>query len=183
LASIQLKGLKVAGHQDLKETLQLIINVDYRWKGYLNQRVLETIGSTMTSRLSHLKFYPDIEHGLLYIAPADKDEYGAEAVDYIGPENSGWANFFLALYRFNLPRQQGRLRSITASMKEVEKGVHLLTLDVRNAKLIPSRKLSGTPPAPAAAKPEVTAKQTVTSNTEPVAPTAALKEPDVKPII
>jgi hypothetical protein len=140
---IQIPGLQVAGPDDLKELQPREVPMDYRWNARFNQRTLTEAAKNVTSRVDHLKFAPDIENGLLYVIPADSDEYGAEQLDYEETENAATVSLYIALLKFRLPRQKGRVRIFSVEDREVAKGLTLLALNVRDSKLAPKKSRGG----------------------------------------
>lgn len=135
-------GLTVAGPNDLKEQQVAEVHMDVRWVSYFNLCVLTMLQACTTGRLTHVKFVPDVANGLLYVLPAQADEYGAEQLDYAAPENGANVSLYVALLKFNLEKQKGRLRVFTVLENEVEKGKKFLALNVRESKTVPAKSKS-----------------------------------------
>lgn len=132
-------GLKVAGPNDLIELLKLVAVMDYRWITWLNQRVLDAIEKNWSRRLTHLKFLPDVENGLLYVLPALKEEYGALPLDYSPAEGGATISLYLPLIRFDLRREEGRNREFDLVTRQVA-GVTYMAFDVVNSRSVPARR-------------------------------------------
>lgn len=131
-------GLKVAGPNDLKEILLVQVAMAYTWLAYFNQRVLEAVKRGWNRRLTHLKFVPDVENGLLYVIPALKTDYGAIKLDYTAPETGAELSLYIPLLQFDLDRETGRQRIFEVEEYEVA-GVTYMALNVRGSKSVPGK--------------------------------------------
>lgn len=142
-------GLKVAGADDLKELLPLQVTMGFDWRAYFNQRVLEEIkkGAMWKRRLTHLKCMPDLENGLLYLAPAKASEYGAIKLEYSAPETGAELSLYVPLLRFELEREEGRQRIFQTVAKKQGDGSLYLALNVVESKSVPAKKKSAQPSA------------------------------------
>jgi len=132
-------GLKPAGPLDLIEIQSLLVSMDYRWTAYFNTKTLTAIAGNEQRRLTHLKFYPDVPNGVIYALPAESTEYGAEKLDFSAPENNATVSLYLALLKFDVERQKGRLRQFEVKEREVSPGVKYWALNVRDSKTIPAK--------------------------------------------
>jgi hypothetical protein len=132
-------GLKVAGPEDLKDLLKMMVVMDVRWLAWFNQRVLDAVKQGWKRRLTHLKFVPDVENGLVYILAALKEEYGALKLEYSPTEAGAMLSLYIPLLPFDLGREERRHREFDVVARTVE-GVTYLALDVRNSRSVPARK-------------------------------------------
>ncbi|MFZ5823162.1 MAG: hypothetical protein ACOY94_02270 [Bacillota bacterium] len=132
-------GLKVAGPDDLQQTLLLQVAMAYSWIAYFNQRVLQAVKRGWKRRLTHVKFVPDVENGLLYVLPALKTDYGAIQLDYTGPETGAEVSLYIPLLKFDLTREEGRQRIFEVKEHEVE-GKTYVVLDVGGSTSVPSKR-------------------------------------------
>lgn len=153
-------GLKVAGPDDLKGLLLMQVVMGFDWTSYWNLRVLEAVRQNSKRRLSHLKFVPDVENGLVYILPALKGEYGAIALDYTGPETGAELSLYVPLLRFDLDREEGRQRIFQVEPHTVGSGATYMALNILTSTSVPVKARSSKAPK------ESPAAQTAASGTD-----------------
>lgn len=132
-------GLKVAGAKDLQEILPMQAAMDYNWIAYLNQRVIESIRMGWNRRVTHLKFVPDLDRGVVYILPCQSGEYGAFKLNYSAPETGAEVSLYIPLLRFELEREEGRLRIFPVELREPVKGQTYMALNVTESKSVPGK--------------------------------------------
>ncbi len=142
-------GLKVAGPKDLKDRLPMEVAMDFRWKGWMNERVLAAVRGKSRKRLTHMRFVPDPEKGLVYMMQAEKDDYGAIKLDYSAPETGAEISLYLPLLDFELEREEGRLRIFTVESHEPVNGQVYMALNVTDSKSVPSTRRSSGAQQPA----------------------------------
>ncbi len=133
-------GLTIAGPDDLKALQPQEVHMDDRWLVYLNAKVLEMLGASSRRRISHVRFVPDVSGGLLYILPCRAEDYGATPLTYTPTGNGARVSLYLALRRFDLPREKGKVRAFEVRMRPVMGSGTFLALDVRTSRLIPSAR-------------------------------------------
>lgn len=127
-------GLVVAGPDDLRELQPMEARMDVRWQLYANGRVLTAVSSGIERKLTHVQFIPDVAKGLVYIQSAERGAYGAERLDYSGPENGATVSMYVALVKFNLERPKGRVRVFKVEETEPVPGQRFWALNVRTSR-------------------------------------------------
>lgn len=187
-------GLTIAGEHDDLVDLPNEITMTEDWIGWLNQLLLSNINENSPGRLSHVLFVPDTEAGEVIIMRCNHNNYGATEVKYTETENGATVNLRLALKRFKLQKQPGRIRVFPVTERKAPDGQICVAFSVKNSETRPARKrkkkegASATATAkpaeskPAEAKPveakpveakPVEAMQAEPQKTSPVADTAA----------
>lgn len=145
-------GLQVAGPDDLKRLLPMQVTMSYDWKSYWNQAVLEAVRGGSKRRLTHVKFMPDVENGLLYVVYAMSGDYGAVRLEYTGPETGAELSLYVPLLRFDLERDEGRQRIFPVESHAAPGGT-FIALNVGKSTSVPVKKraVQATPADEAAA--------------------------------
>lgn len=154
-------GLNFAGELDDIEELANEITMTEDWLAYLNRRLLVMSNANHPGRLTHVRFLPDIETGEVIMVPCGKDDYGAEELKYSETENGASVNLRLAVKRFRLQKQSGRVRVFPVTERKAPDGQVYLAFVVKNSGTRPARKLKKSqqagaagPAKPGEAKPE-----------------------------
>lgn len=95
------------------------ITVNRRWKGHMNPLVMLNARRMSSGTLSHVKFVPDKESGLVVMLPAVEGESGAEPINLSATRRVGWINLYGALLDFNLKFTGNRRLRLPFAMIEV----------------------------------------------------------------
>lgn len=166
------KDLAFAGELDDLMEVAREITMNEKWQGYLNQRVINELNTRYPGRLSHLRFIPDKEQGMVIILPASEGDYGAVELDYTSTESGAFINLRLALKRFTLQKQENRVRVFTITERQGDDGQGYPAFVVKNHETRPTRKLKKgqtgkTQTSSAASKGDQEAAPTVTTPASP----------------
>ena len=135
-------GLIFAGELDDLANQKLEITMTEDWVGYLNQRTLVTLNANHPGRLSHLRFLPDPDQGMVIMVPAQgESEYGAVEIRYTGTEHGAEVNLRRAVQRLKMQKQAGRIRVFPVVERTAPDGTTYLAFVVKNSKTRPARKV------------------------------------------
>lgn len=150
-------GLAFAGELDEFQTQLLEVTMTDRWKGYLNQRVLNEFNQLYPGRLAFLRFIPDPDQGMVIMVPtANGSDYGAMPVEYTDTENGAFVNVRLAVKRCNVVTIRGRTHVFPVTRRTGGDNKPYLAFVVKDAATRPSRQRARTQQAEAASQPTET---------------------------
>lgn len=139
-------GLSFAGELDDLQELGREVTMTEDWLGCFNLPLISLLNINHGGRVSYLRFLPAPDEGIVIMVPCSKDDYGAMELKYSETEKGVLVNLRLAVKRFDLPRQAGRVRVFPVVDRQAQDGKTYLAFDLKNGTTRPARKLKKEPP-------------------------------------